>query len=94
MKKKIITIQHLEENRAITIEELRKLKSFGQEQDGSFCDRWQFSIYPIKDVNDKIIKFSFCLFDEVDGAPTRIKYVKTMKDLSTVYKAISDKEVS
>ena len=87
-------LDDLESKEPITIEKLREFKSFGQEQDGSFCDRWEFSIYPIKDVNDKIIKFSFCMFDEVDGATTRVRYITTMKQLHDLYRAITDKELN
>ena len=84
-----------EDNKKITEEYLNGLKTFGKEQDGTYCDRWQFSIIPIRNRkgDTEIVKWSFCLFDEVDGDNIRVKYVETVGELQAIYKAISDEEL-
>lgn len=71
----------------VTEENLSKLATFGKEEDGSYCDRWMFSIRKIGD------RWSFNFFSEVDGSEYHIKYLRDMKDLKTVYKAISNNEL-
>ena len=71
----------------ITEKELDSLAAFGKEEDGSYCDRWQFSIR--QDDNRTI----FSLFSEVDGSTWFIKYLKDLDDLKNVYHAITDKEL-
>ena len=71
----------------ITEKELDGLAAFGKEEDGSYCDRWQFSIR--QDDNRTI----FSLFSEVDGSTWFIKYLKDLDDLKNVYHAITDKEL-
>ena len=71
----------------ITEKELDSLAAFGKEEDGSYCDRWQFSIR--QDDNRTI----FSLFSEVDGSTWFIKYLKDLDDLKNVYHAITDYEL-
>ena len=71
----------------ITEKELDGLAAFGKEEDGSYCDRWQFSIR--QDDNRTI----FSLFSEVDGSTWFIKYLKDLDDLKNVYHAITDYEL-
>ena len=71
----------------LTEKELNTLADFGKEEDGSYCDRWQFSI--IKYGNG----YAFYLFNEVDGSNRFIKKLKDFDDLKNVYKAITDKEL-
>lgn len=71
----------------ITEEQLDSLLEFGKEEDGSYCDRWQFSI------KKKFGKWNFYLFCEVDGALTHVKVLKDFEDLKNVYKAITDQEL-
>ena len=74
----------------ITDKDLDKLQKFGKESDGSYCDRWEFSI--IKSNRFKG-RWDLCHFCEVDGALYYIKTLKDMADLKNVYKAITDKEL-
>jgi len=74
----------------ITEKELDKLHDFSKESDGSYCDRWEFSII---ESNRFKGKWDFCHFCEVDGALYYIKTLKDMVDLKNVYKAITDKEL-
>ena len=83
-----------EDNDLITEEKLDALESFGKQQDGIYSDWFEFSIIPIKDKDDKIIKWSFCLFEEVDGTNIRICYVTKMEEIKDLYKAITKKELS
>lgn len=86
--------QQEEDSAFITEKDLNKLTCFGRENDGSYCDRWEFSIVPIKDKDKKITKWVFCFFNEVDGSTIRIKNVKTMKELKLIYEAVSDKPLN
>ena len=72
-------------------EELDKLKTFGRENDGNYCDRWEFSI--VKNICSKTEQWDFCHFNEVDGSLYFIKHLKDIDDLRNVYKAITDKEL-
>ena len=72
----------------ITEKYLNTLKTFGKEADGSYCDRWEFSI--VKSWNDE---WDLCHFRELDGALYYIKTLKDIADLKNVYKAIKDKEL-
>ena len=71
----------------ITEEELKSLQAFGKEEDGSYCDRWAFSI---KNLGQGWV---FCHFNEVNGDLYPIKKLKDMADLKRVYEAISDEEL-
>lgn len=69
----------------ITEEQLETLKEFGKEEDGSYCDRWEFSIK--KHYDD----WCFWHFNEVNGELYFIKKLKSMEDLKNVYRAITNK---
>ena len=62
-------------------EELLKLKTFGREKDGSFSDRWKFSIISTDKTNDVWTLF---LFSEVDGSLTYLKRLDDMDDLKNI----------
>ena len=66
----------------ITEQELDKLADFGKEKDGTYCDRWQFSIVPR---NLKRTMWDFYLFNEVNGELTFIKQLDDMEDLEETY---------
>ena len=70
--------------------ELDKLETFGKEEDGTYCDRWEFSIIPSRRFKGK---WDFCHFNEVNGDLYYIKTLNDMDDLRNVYKAITDKEL-
>jgi len=72
-------------NGKITEEQLETLKEFGKEEDGSYCDRWEFSIKKYYD------DWAFWHFNEVNGDLYFIKKLKSMEDLKNVYKAITNK---
>jgi hypothetical protein len=71
----------------LTTKDLDSLIDFSKEQDGSYCDRWQFDI--------KKVDEQWCLFffSEVDGKTWFIKKLKDFKDLKNVYHAITDNEL-
>jgi hypothetical protein len=74
----------------ITDSVLEKLASFGKEEDGCYCDRWQFSIYP---KNKERTAWELRFFSEWDGSTWHIKYLKDLEDLKNVYKAITNDEL-
>jgi hypothetical protein len=74
----------------ITEKDLDKLQTFGKETDGSYCDRWEFSIIKSNRLKGR---WDLCHFCEVDGGLYYIKTLKDMADLKSVYKAITDKEL-
>jgi hypothetical protein len=74
----------------LTEKDLDRLQTFGKETDGTYCDRWEFSI--VKSTRSKG-KWNLCHFCEVDGALYYIKTLKDMADLENVYKAITDVEL-
>ena len=67
--------------------ELDKLKSFGKENDGSYSDRYQFSIIPVGK------KWNLYSFEEVNGDIEYIKTLKDMEDLKETYFYITNKEL-
>lgn len=71
----------------ITEEQLKTLAAFGKEKDGSYCDRWQFSIINSGD------RWDIYLFDEVDGSNRFLKYLKDFDDLKYVYRAITNNKL-
>jgi hypothetical protein len=82
---------HLElnesENIPITEEELNKLSCVGREPDGTYSDRWDYVIKPIKNTDD----WAFCFLDETgERSDILIKRVKTMTELRKIYEAVSD----
>ncbi|MFW6219813.1 MAG: hypothetical protein ACOC33_03155 [bacterium] len=74
----------------ITVEELSQLKTFGRESDGSFSDRWQFSIIP---KNKKHTKWGLYFLSEVDGEIEFIKELDDMDDLRDIYYVITYKKL-
>lgn len=74
----------------ITDSELEKLADFRLEKDGTYCDRWEFTISPNnKERTDWRIGFH-C---EIDASVYHIKNLKDMEDLKNVYHAISNSEL-
>jgi hypothetical protein len=71
----------------ISDEDLDSLLDFGKESDGSYCDRWEYSIRHVG--NDTF----FYLFNEVDGSERFVKILKDFDDLKQLYKAITDREL-
>lgn len=81
----------LDENTPITEKYLNSLKSIGREQDGSYSDRWHITIIPDHLSNKN--RWRFCIFSEVDGSNTFVKYVSTKVQLKKIYNAVTDKEL-
>jgi len=77
------------ESTPITEELLKTLVEFGKEEDGSFCDRWQFTIAKRR-LTGKYALYFFC---EVDGQTWFIKDLKDFEDLQNVYKAITNEDL-
>jgi hypothetical protein len=71
----------------LTEQELKGLLDFGKEEDGDYCDRWQFTIR--RNPNSSV--WSFYFFNEVDGELFFIKKLKDLEDLKNVYHAITNK---
>ncbi len=89
-------LEDVDKNTPITEEVLRKLKSFGKEPDtDNFSDWFEFSIIPIPKSkrHGSTVRWSFQLFNEVDGKTTFVRYVDNMQQLKDVYKGITDKEL-
>jgi hypothetical protein len=74
----------------ITDSDLEKLADFGKEENGEYCDRNQFSIFPR---NKERTHWELRLFCEVDGVTFHVKYLKDIDDLKNVYHAISNSEL-
>jgi hypothetical protein len=90
----ISNLEDVDKKTPVSEKELDKLKSFGYEVDrGSYSDWCDFSIVPETNKNKSVIRWSFCLFNEVDGKTTFVRYVDNMQQLKDVYKGITDKEL-
>lgn len=90
----IIILDNLDKKTPVSEKELDKLKSFGREgASGSYSDWWMFSLIPNKNGRGEVNRWSFCLFNEVDGKTTFVRYVDNMQQLKDVYKGITDKQL-
>jgi len=74
----------------ITDEQLKNLSAFGKESDGTYCDRWQFSIEPC---NEERTLWNLVFFNEVRGSKWFIKKLKDMDDLRNVYHSITNSKL-
>lgn len=66
----------------ITEVELNNLRDFGQEKDGSFSDRYQFSIVP---ENHKHTEWSLYSISEINDDMEIIKHLEDLEDLKDTY---------
>lgn len=73
----------------ITEKKLDNLKSFGKEDDGTYCDRYQFSIIP----NKNKTSWKLYYFNEINGDLSFIKTLEDMNDLNTVYEELTKKQL-
>lgn len=89
----ISNLEDVDKKTPVSEKELDKLHSFGREKEGSYSDWCDFSIVPETNKNKSVIRWSFCLFNEVDGKTTFVRYVDNMQQLKDVYKGITDKEL-
>ncbi|MFW6246780.1 MAG: hypothetical protein ACOC22_01195 [bacterium] len=79
-------------SKPINEETLSELKSFGQEEDGSFSDRMEFKITPRYNAMERV-EWYLEHFDEVDGSTYPIKRLRSLNDLKRVYEVLTDKEL-
>jgi len=85
--------QRYTHSKPINAETLSELKSFGQEEDGSFSDRAEFSIVPSKNRKGEVIEWHLMSFNEVDGSRHHIKRLQSLNDLKRIYEVLTNNEL-
>jgi hypothetical protein len=88
-----LSLSDIDKKTPVSEKELDKLHSFGREESGSYSDWCDFSIVPETNKHGSVTRWSFCLFNEVDGKTTFVRYVDNMQQLKDVYKGITNKEL-